>query len=75
MEESRYNLSNHPDKKDWLGIEIGVAVMKKYSNPFSDNLFRVGIKWDIGKSFWVSGYLYVNKYNSLDPGIKIGFGF
>ena len=70
----RYNLSNLPDKNNWLGIETGIPLMKG-SHPLSDNLLRIGIKGDIGKSFWITGYLYINKYNSVEPGIKIGYGF
>jgi hypothetical protein len=71
----RYNLSNDPGKKDWLGPEIGFPVHKE-GLFFRDNIFRAGIRWDIGNSIFITGQLYVNdRFKSAYPGLRIGFWF
>ena len=71
----KYNLSKDSKKSNWLGAEIGFPVHKE--GPFfTDNLFRFAVQWELGKSVYVSGQLYINKgFESAYPGLRIGFFF
>jgi hypothetical protein len=71
----KYNLSNDRNKSNWVGAELGFPIHKEGSF-FSDNLFRFAVQWELGKSVYVSGQLYINKgFESAYPGLRIGFFF
>jgi hypothetical protein len=71
----RYNLSNDREKTNWLGPEIGFPVYRE-GDFFKDNMFRFGVRWELGKSVYVTGQLYVNEgFKSAYPGLRIGFWF
>ena len=71
----KFNLSNDRFKSNWIGAELGFPVHKEGSF-FSDNLFRFAVQWELGKSVYVSGQLYINKgFESAYPGLRIGFFF
>jgi hypothetical protein len=71
----KYNLSNDRSKSNWIGAELGLPIHKEGSF-FNDNLFRFAVQWELGKSVYVSGQLYINKgFDSAYPGLRIGFFF
>jgi hypothetical protein len=71
----KYNLSNDRTKSNWVGTELGFPVHKEGSF-FKDNLFRFSVQWELGKSVYVAGQLYINKgFESAYPGLRIGFFF
>jgi hypothetical protein len=71
----RFNLSNDRFKSNWIGAELGLPIHKEGSF-FTDNLFRFAVQWELGKSVYVSGQLYINKgFDSAYPGLRIGFFF
>jgi len=71
----KYNLSNDRSKSNWIGAELGLPIHKEGSF-FSDDLFRFAVQWELGKSVYVAGQLYINKgFESAYPGLRIGFFF
>jgi hypothetical protein len=71
----RRNLSNDPKVRNWLGMEIGLPVAGK-GDFYRDNILRLGVRWDMGKSVYVTGQMYVNDgFKSAYPGLRIGFWF
>jgi len=71
----KYNLSNDRYKSNWIGAELGLPIHKEGSF-FNDNMFRFAVQWELGKSVYVSGQLYINKgFDSAYPGLRIGFFF
>lgn len=71
----KFNLSNDRLKSNWIGAELGFPIHKEGSL-FSDNLFRFAVQWELGKSVYVAGQLYINKgFDSAYPGLRIGFFF
>jgi hypothetical protein len=71
----KFNLSNDRSKSNWIGAELGFPIHKEGSF-FSDNLFRFAVQWELGKSVYVAGQMYINKgFESAYPGLRIGFFF
>lgn len=71
----KFNLSNDRFKSNWIGAELGLPIHKEGAF-FNDNLFRFAVQWELGKSVYVSGQLYINKgFDSAYPGLRIGFFF
>ncbi len=71
----KYNLSNDRSKSNWIGAELGLPIHKEGSF-FNDDLFRFAVQWELGKSVYVAGQLYINKgFESAYPGLRIGFFF
>jgi hypothetical protein len=71
----KFNLSNDRFKSNWIGAELGLPIHKEGSF-FDDNLFRFAIQWELGRSVYVAGQLYINKgFESAYPGLRIGFFF
>jgi hypothetical protein len=71
----KFNLSNDRLKSNWIGAELGLPIHKEGAL-FTDNLFKFAIQWELGKSVYVSGQLYINKgFESAYPGLRIGFFF
>jgi len=71
----KFNLSNDRFKSNWIGAELGFPIHKEGSF-FNDNLFRFAVQWELGKSVYVAGQLYINKgFKSAYPGLRIGFFF
>ncbi len=69
------NFSNDRFKSNWIGAELGLPIHKE-GLFFDDNLFRFAIQWELGKSVYVAGQLYINKgFESAYPGLRIGFFF
>jgi len=71
----KFNLSDDRYKSNWIGAELGFPIHKE-GLFFNDNLFRFAVQWELGKSVYVSGQLYINKgFESAYPGLRIGFFF
>ena len=71
----KFNLSNDRLKSNWIGAEMGFPIHKEGAF-FTDNLFRFSVQWELGKSVYVAGQLYINKgFESAYPGLRIGFFF
>ena len=69
----RYNLSKKKKDTNWLGVELGYLVTKQ-GDMFSDNTFKLGVNWEIGKYISISPQLYFSEELTY-PAIRIGFGF
>ena len=69
------NLSNNPNKENWLGVEAGYLI-SKHGDFFDENTFKFGVNWDVNKYISVSPQFYISgDLERVTPGIRIGFGF
>ncbi|SHN07385.1 hypothetical protein SAMN04488057_10663 [Cyclobacterium lianum] len=70
----RRNFSNHKDKPNWLGVELG-TLTKRSGDIFQPNTHRLGVNWQVGKHITVSPQLYFNGFfRQVSPGFRIGIG-
>lgn len=69
------NLSNNPNKENWLGIEAGYLISRN-GDFFDKNTFKFAVNWEVSKYISVSPQLYISgDLENVTPGIRVGFGF
>jgi hypothetical protein len=70
-----WNIGKGGKKKDMLGLELGYLISRQ-GDLFGQNTLKMGFNWSPVKGVFVSPQLYMtDKFNSVYPGIRIGFGF
>ena len=70
-----WEINKQTKKREMLGIELGYLVSRR-GNLFGENTFKLGANWSPVKGVFVSPHLYVtDNFNTVYPGVRIGFGF
>ena len=65
------NFSNTPTKADWYGLSVGYLLRKK-SNIFDDDTWRISVHRKISKNIELIGQLYFpNNFGKVFPGINV----
>lgn len=71
----RWNIDKEAAKPYLLGVQIGYLIGKQ-GDLFGDNTFKRDLNWSPVKTVFVSLQPYItNDFETVYPGIRIGFGF
>ncbi|MEM9831049.1 MAG: hypothetical protein AAF944_10455 [Bacteroidota bacterium] len=70
-----WDLSKQTEKKEILGIELGYLISRQ-GGLFGENTFKFGANWSPVKGVFVNPHLYItDNFDTVFPGIRVGFGF
>lgn len=70
-----WNISKQTNGKEVIQAELGYLVARQ-GDLFGENTFKLGVNWSPVKGVFVSPRLYItDNFDTLYPGIRIGFGF
>ena len=70
-----WDISKQTKKKEILGIELGYLISRQ-GDLFGENTFKLGANWSPVKGVFVNPHLYItDNFNTVFPGIRVGFGF